>query len=215
MTECDQSPRPDEQAVPKLALTHGQAIRLMSELGLRQDVSVSTFNYYVKSLRKLGIPFEKGKGQSEGHRHITYDFGDLMELAMALLLRVYGTLPDAVAAGIRRFRGELRPIFRQAYLDRSKRVYPAARISAPRMRPVILEGVFVDLNIRYAAGRMVEIGPPRTVSPFEALALYARSGLPARSYLPLDLSRLAERIVERGRALPPVRRGRGRRTMPS
>ncbi|WP_089174956.1 hypothetical protein [Bosea sp. AS-1] len=213
MTERDPIVTPHEQAVPNLALTHGQVIQLMSELGLRQGVSATTFNYYIKSLRKLGIPFEKGKGQSEGHRHITYDFEELMELAMTLLLRVYGTLPDPVVAGIRGCRSELRPIFRRAYFDRSKRAYPAARISAPRRRPMILEGVFVDLNIRYAAGRMVEFGPPRALSPFEALGLYARSGLPARSYMPLNLSCLADQIIERGRALPPIRRGRGKRSM--
>ncbi|MFD2031436.1 hypothetical protein ACFSKM_16175 [Ancylobacter dichloromethanicus] len=45
--------------IPRIALTHGQTIWLMTELGLHHGVSTSTFNYYIKSLRKLGIPFEK------------------------------------------------------------------------------------------------------------------------------------------------------------
>jgi hypothetical protein len=32
------------QAVPRLALTHGQTLRLLSELGFREGVSESTFN---------------------------------------------------------------------------------------------------------------------------------------------------------------------------
>jgi hypothetical protein len=75
-------------AVPRLALTHGQTLWLLSELGFREGVSASTFNHYVKSLRKLGVPFERGKGQSRGRRHVTYEFEELMELSIALLLRI-------------------------------------------------------------------------------------------------------------------------------
>jgi hypothetical protein len=198
-------------AVPRLALTHGQTVWLLSELGLRQDVSASTFNYYIKSLRKLGIPFEKGKGQSEGHRHVTYDFEELMELTVALLLRVYGWLPDDVVSGLRNYRNDLRPIYRQAYLDSSRHVYPAARISQPATGRVTVEGLFLDLNIRYSAGRMIEFGPPRAMSPFEALSLYAQCEVPARSYLPLNVTAVADLIVSRTRVLPSIRRGRGAR----
>jgi hypothetical protein len=198
-------------AVPRLALTHGQTVWLLGELGLRQDVSASTFNYYIKSLRKLGIPFEKGKGQSEGHRHVTYDFEELMELTVALLLRVYGWLPDDVVSGLRNYRNDLRPIYRQAYLDSFRHIYPAARISQPATGRITVEGLFLDLNIRYSAGRMIEFGPPRAMSPFEALSLYAQSEVPARSYLPLNVTAVAELIVSRTRVLPSIRRGRGAR----
>ena len=51
-------------------------------------------------------------------RSVTYNFEDLMELTLALLLRVYGTLPDVVTNGLRSFREDLRPIYRQAYWTR-------------------------------------------------------------------------------------------------
>ena len=114
---------------PQVALSHGQVIWLLSELGLRRGVSKSTFNHYVKSLRRLGIPFDRRKGTSERGPEATYNFEDVMELTVALLLRVYGTLPDVVTNGLRRFRCDLRPIYRQAYLDSQKRVYPAARVT--------------------------------------------------------------------------------------
>jgi hypothetical protein len=199
----------DGKTAPRLALTHGQTLWLLNELGLRQNVGASTFNYYVKSLRRLGVPFDKGKGRSRERRHVTYDFEDLMELTVALLLRVYGWLPDAVLAGLRSFRGDLRPIYRQAYSDLAQHVYPAARISTPAGDHLSIEGLFLDLNIRYSAGRLIEFGPPRVVSPFEALCLYAQSGVPARAYLPLNVSVLAELIVNQTRVLPPPRRKRG------
>ena len=104
----------EEHPVPQLALTHGQVIWLLTELGLRGEVSQSTFNHYVKSLRRLGIPFARRKDTSERGPGVTYNFEDLMELTLALLLRVYGTLPDVVTDGLRSFRADLRPIYRQA-----------------------------------------------------------------------------------------------------
>ena len=47
--------------VPEIALHHGQALWLLSELGFRGDAAQSTFYEYLKSLRKLGIPFGAGK----------------------------------------------------------------------------------------------------------------------------------------------------------
>jgi hypothetical protein len=199
----------ETDAIPRLALTHGQTIWLMTELGLHHGVSTPTFNYYIKSLRKLGIPFEKGKGQSEGHRHVRYDFEELMELTVALLLRVYGTLPDTVVAGLRNFRDDLRPIYRRAYLDSMKRTHPAARISERGGSRITVDGLFLDLNIRYSAGRMIQFGPPKAMSPFEAVTTFARSEVPARSYLPLNVTVVAEMIVGRTRVLPSIRRARG------
>jgi hypothetical protein len=204
----------DTDAVPHLALTHGQTVRLLTELGLHHGVSDSTFNYYIKSLRKLGVPFEKGKGQAEGHRHVTYDFDELMELTVALLLRVYGTLPDTIIAGLRNFRDELRPIYRQAYFDLTQRTNPAARISELGGNRIVVDDLFLDLNIRYSAGQMIEFGPPKAISPFEALTVFARAEVPARSYLPLNVSAVAEMIVGRARALPSIRRGRGAPKVP-
>jgi hypothetical protein len=200
--------RPENEAIPRLALTHGQTIWLMTELGLHRGVSTSTFNYYIKSLRKLGIPFEKGKGQSEGHRHVTYDFEELMELTVALLLRVYGILPDTVVAGLRRFRQELRPIYRQAYFDTIGKTRAAVRIVESGRPRTIVTGLFLDLNIRYSAGQMIEFGPPKALSPFEAVVTYAQAEVPARSYLPLNVTDVAEMIVDRTRILPSVRRSR-------
>ena len=80
-------------SIPQVALSHGQVIWLLTELGLRRGVSKSTFNHYVKSLRRLGIPFDRRKGRSERGPEAIYNFEDVMELTVALLLRVYGPCP--------------------------------------------------------------------------------------------------------------------------
>jgi hypothetical protein len=195
-------------ALPRLALTHGQTIWLMTELGLHDGVSMSTFNYYIKSLRKLGVPFDKGKGQFAGHRHVRYDYEELMELTVALLLRVYGTLPDAIIAGLRHFRGELHAIYRQAYFESISDRHTVAKITEPGGKRAIVGGLFLDLNIRYSAGQMIEFGPPKIVSPFEAILTYTGSDAPARSYLPLNVTAVARMVTTHSRTLPPIRRNR-------
>jgi hypothetical protein len=140
---------------------------------------------------------------------VTYGFDELMELTLALLLRVYGTLPGAVIDGLRDFRTELRPIYRRAYFASLDGNYPSARICAPGKRRVTVEGLFLDLNIRYSAGRMLGFGPPRALSPFEALSAFAGADMPGRACLPLNLSAMAVRIIGRGPAAPSIRRGRG------
>ena len=197
----------EEHPVPKLALTHGQVMWLLTELGLRGGVSQSTFNHYVKSLRRLGIPFARRKDTSERGPGVTYNFEDLMELTLALLLRVYGTLPDVVTDGLRSFRADLRPIYRQAYRDSQKRIYPAARVSTPDGERLTVQGLFLDLNIRYSAKQAIRIGPPKALSPFEALRVFAHSEIAGRSYLPLNITAVAEMIAERTRQTPTIPRG--------
>ena len=203
--------RSKTRAVPRLALSHGQTLWVLSELGLSEGVSASTFNYYIKSLRKLGVPFERGKGQSEGRRHVTYEFEELMELSIALLLRVYWTLPDAIIAGLRDFRKDLRPIYQRAYFELTVHGCPPALISAPNGQRTTIHGLYLDLNIRYSAGQMIEFGPPRAISPFEAVSVFAHADAPARSYLPLNVSTVADMIITRTRNLPTIRRGRAAR----
>jgi hypothetical protein len=204
--EKRENERPAPDAAPDLALTHGQTVWLMTELGLAHGVTPGTFNYYIKSLRSLGVPFEKGKGQDGGHRHVTYDLEEIMELTVALLLRVYGSLPDAVIEGLRTFRHHLRPIYRQAFIEIAQPPRDVCRIVGSKRTEMMVGGYFLDLNIRYTAGKLVEFGPPRTISPVDALIAYAEAAVPARSYLPLNLSAVAQRIVEQTQTLPPRRR---------
>lgn len=194
--------------VPHLALSHGQTIWLLSELGFRGNVPLSTFNYYVKSLRKLGLPFKQCGHRSSRHKQATYVFEDLMELIVALLLRVYGTLPDAVAAGLRDYREELRPIYRRAYAELNARTARSATVTEGGHARTSIGGLYLDLNIRYCAGKIIEFGPPRALSPFEAINVYACVEASARAYLPLNISRLAELIIAQSENLPNIPRGR-------
>jgi hypothetical protein len=88
---------------------HGQVMWLLTELGYSDAVSRSTFHEYVKSLRKLGIPFGRMKFQTKHRRRLAdYSYCHVMELAITLSLRVYHVVPDSVLREIIRYRSRLR-----------------------------------------------------------------------------------------------------------
>ena len=87
---------------------------------------------------------------------------------------------------------------------RWKRVYPAARVSTPDGERLTVQGLFLDLNIRYSAGQAIQFGPPKALSPFEAMSVFARSEIAGRSYLPLNITAVAQMITERARQTPTI-----------
>jgi hypothetical protein len=94
-------------SLPEIELHHGEALWVLSRLGFRGGTRKSTFYEYIKSLRKLGTPFVRG---TTGHIHrglANYSYCHLMELALALTLRVYHVVPDSVLVGIVRHRANL------------------------------------------------------------------------------------------------------------
>src|SRR5712691_5426273 len=106
------------KALPNIGLQHGEALWVLARLGFQGAASKSTFYEYIKSLRKLGTPFERGKIGMVGRRLANYSYCHLMELALALTLRVYHVVPDSVLTEIVRYRASLYRHYRRAYADR-------------------------------------------------------------------------------------------------
>jgi hypothetical protein len=193
--------------VPDLQLTHGRAVWVLSRMGYSAGVTPATFNYYIKSLRKLGVPFAQGDVGTGSRRLVHYSFKHMMELSLALTLRIYGTLPDPVVSGLVRFRHELYDLYRRAYLEYDSGLGTPVRVTAKGRTEFAMSGVFLDLHIRFGGWRAFEFGPPRLLSPFEALRLYAKLETPGRAHLPLNLSSLAINLVECAQIAPEIRRG--------
>lgn len=198
-----QSP-PDEE--PRIRLRHGQAVWLLSQLGFQGGASDKTFYEYVKSLRKLGLPFPRERRKAGSPRLVNYGFGHLMELALALSLRVYHGLPDAVLVELIRHREELYSFYLQAYWRRATGVGAKIRVEGASTSFEV-QGAFLDLQINYNGGALASFGPPRLLSPSEAIKVYATSTPAARAMLPIKLSDLAESIVELAGRAPSVRSG--------
>lgn len=193
--------------VPDLQLAHGRAVWVLGRMGFAAGVTPGTFNHYVKSLRKLGVPFAHGEISTGTGKPVRYSFNHLMELCLALTLRIYGTLPDPVLDGLLRFRHELYGLYRRAYLEYETGIGASVRITASGRTEFEMSGAYLDLRIRFGGGRTFEFGPPRLLSPFEALRVYSKLETPGRAHLPLNLSALTINLVECAEMAPMFRRG--------
>ena len=194
------------KALPQIELRHGQAVWVMTELGFRGSVSEKTFYEYLKSLRKLGIPFEHPPGGTTRRGAARYTYCHLMELALALTLRVYHVVPDTLLSGIMHYREALYHYYQRAYLERlSGRGTPIALRTAGGF-VICVRGTFLDLQVNYSAGHLVSFGPPKSLSPLAALAKFAEHEPTARVSLPINLSLLAEKVVAAALQAPPTHR---------
>jgi hypothetical protein len=196
-----------ELALPNLSLSHSQALWTLREIGLSHGSSPTKFAHYVKHLRKLGIPFDWNHHPTRG-KSATYDFYSIMELAVGLSLRVYGALPDAIPNALKAHRKRLKTIYNEAALGAKSKLWTSAKIEGSPKGEV--SGVYLELGLAFENGRYVKAGLPTALSAREAIERFAISHPADRSWLPLNISRLAAQIVETAERAPPVRSPRKR-----
>jgi hypothetical protein len=187
------------RTLPKINLNHGQALWVLSQLGFRGTASESTFHEYIKSLRKLGIPFEPQKIGLLRRGQANYHYNQLMELVLTLTLRVYHVVPDSLLKQIIRNRSSLNRHYRRAYAQRCTGIGAPLALEGTGRIPISARGVFLDLQVDFSGGRLVSFGPTRSLTPTQALQIFAERDLAARALLPINLSLIAERVVELSR----------------
>lgn len=212
----DRSRPPSTQHVPSglpsITLRHGQVLWLLTKLGFADNVNKHTFHVYIKSLRKLGVPFGRRKFRSErGNKLARYSYYEIMELALILSLRVYQVIPDSVLKEIARHRALLSKFYHKAYSQRRRARGRPITIAASADRPIEMRGLFLDLNMKFSGGQLAHFGPPKLLSPERALAVLIESTAPSRRFLPLNLSMLSEQIIALMVLAPNVNSGRAPR----
>jgi hypothetical protein len=191
--------------LPPIKLRYGQVMWLLTELGYREAVSQSAFHEYIKSLRKLGIPFGRERFQTKHRRRLAeHSYCHVMELALALSLRVYHVVPDSVLRGIIHNRSRLHQLYRRAYARRRSGPGRPIVIKVKGREPIELRGLFLDLGIRFSGGHLVHFGPPKLLSSSEALRQFTRAATPV---LTMSLSLLSERVVTLAQRAPDIRSG--------
>lgn len=194
------------KSLPDIELRHGEALWVMARLGFQGAASKSTFYEYIKSLRKLGTPFERGKIGYGRKAKAHYTYCHLMELALALTLRVYHVVPDSILMEIVRHRRGLNRLYRRAYAERCTGLGATLTIKTGS-GPIHIRGAFLDLSINFSGGKLASFGPPRLLSPFEALKLFVERDVAARALLPINLSLLSERLVSTALVAPTINTG--------
>jgi hypothetical protein len=118
-----------------------------------------------------------------------------MELALVLTLRVYHAVPDPLLIRVVRYRRSLYRPYRKVYAQRCTGTGAPIIVQTEGSAQFPMRGVFIDLQIDYSGGKLVNFGPPKSLSPFDAFLLFAKGDVAARSLIPFNLSILAEKVV--------------------
>ena len=197
-------------ALPRIHLHRGEAMWVLSRLGFQGNASKSRFIEYVKSLRKLGSPFDRGRIPVKRSRLGNYSYYHLMELALVLTVRVYNVVPDVLLSRIVARRRLLHRYYRAAYVNRASGLGAPFTVSAASSTPLTARGVFLDLRINFSGGLLTNFGPPTLLSPCEAISAFVGDNAASRALLPINLSLLAERLVAAALEAPKIQRGRRR-----
>jgi hypothetical protein len=191
--------------LPHIKLRYGQVMWLLTELGCGDAVSRSAFHEYMKSLRKLGIPFGQERFQTKHRRRLAeHSYCHVMELAVVLSLRVYHVVPDSVLHGVIRYRSRLHQFYRRAYALRCSGPGKPIVIKVDSHEAIELRGLYLDLGIRFSGGRLMRFGPPKLLSSSEALRKFSRATGP---FLPMSLSLISERVVALAQRAPEIHSG--------
>jgi hypothetical protein len=172
-------------SIPRLDLSHGQALWALSEGRPPSQMMVDEVRY----LRLLGVPFdddEQGKGR--GNR-VRYRFDHLIELGVALFSLRRGMKPKEVSEPLIKERKRLRGLYRQAFQEQPEGLIREEWVkSRGRMVPILGHEIFLRLPDRYSGspGEIEILGQEDITNPGNPLGVTERyPGETARTLLPL------------------------------
>lgn len=180
---------------PDFKLRYGVAVQLLSEMGFQGGVSPQTFREYIKSLRKLDLPFGRGESRN-GVRLACYRYNHVMELALVLSLRIYNAVPDVVIEAIRDHRPLLYELYDEAWRRRVLGGRDLLTLSGRDGSLKLRRGAYLDLKIVHDGRRLISFGPPQLIDAVEAARLFAAAPETGQAVMPVRLSALAERLAQ-------------------
>lgn len=198
----------DTPHIDRLALSHGQARWVLINLGLHAGEDEPTFNSYIKSLRRDGVPFGPDElGVGAGH-NLTYRYPHLMELAVALALRTQGVLSRDIVGLLGQYRWVLRSHYRQAWLERDTGVGAPRTVVIDDGTERRFSGAYLDLSLTYNSFGALSVIEPRLLDPLQALDYYMAHHQSLYPRPPLPISQIAQNIVGLAEGAPEIKRGR-------
>jgi hypothetical protein len=194
--------------IERLSLSHGQALWVLNDLNLHGGGDGQTFDNYIKSLRRDGVPFAPDEvGVGRGH-NLKYRFPHLMELAVALALRTQGILSRDVVGLLAFHRSLLRAHYRQAWIERERELGAAKTVVINGTIERLISGTYLDLSLTYNANGALSMSEPKLIDPAEAFDHYMGHHRQVYPRPPLLISQFAEDIVRLAEVAPEIRRGR-------
>jgi len=198
--------KPDP-ALDSIALSHGQVRWLLSDVLDLAEGSDSTFDSYLKFLRRNGVPFSSGETPGRPGFNVVYQFHHLMEVVLALALRRQAILKGDVVGLLVSMRDELRPLLSRAWLERESGLGARVSVEIDGSKLPHASGIWLDLGLRYNELGVLSTTGPKLLGPKEAAKILFTSNLPIYVRDPIKISDLAANVVEAAPEAPEIRRG--------
>lgn len=198
----------DLARIEYIALSHGQARWVLKSLGLHAGGDQRTFDAYIKSLRRDGVPFAPDElGTGPGH-NIKYRYSHLMELAVALALRTQGVLSRDIVGMLAFHRTLLRSHYRQAWLERDCGLGTPKEVVINSTPPRRIVGTYLTLELTYTSWGILQMIAPNLIDPLEAFDQYMGMHQQVYPRPPLPISQIAADVVRLAQNAPEIKRGR-------
>jgi hypothetical protein len=198
----------DLPPIDLLALSHGQVRWVLSGLGLHGGGDGQTFDNYLKSVRRDGVPFSSEElGVGAGH-NLKYRYHHMMELAVALALRTQGILSRDIVGLLAHHRTVLRSYYRRAWLEREDKLGSTKEVVINGTIRRVISGTYLTLELTYNAHGVLSMWEPRLIDAVEAFDHYMGRHQSVYPRPPLPISEFAADIVRLAKQAPEVKRGR-------
>jgi hypothetical protein len=198
----------DAAHIDLLALSHGQARWVLDLLGLHAGGDAQTFDAYIKSLRRDGVPFARDElGVGPGH-NLKYRYPHMMELAVALALRTQGVLSRDIVGLLAFHRTLLRSHYRRAWLERECRLGAARKVVIDGITERNISGTYLTLELMYNSYGTLRMIEPQLIGPADAFDHYLGLHRSVYPRPPLPISQIADDIVRLAETAPEIKRGR-------
>lgn len=197
-----------KQNPDSIVLSHGQARWLLAEGLHLSDTSDSSFDSYLKFLRRGGVPFDPGETPGGPGINVIYRYHHLMEVVLALVLHRQAILKSDVVSLLVDMREDLRPLFRRAWLERASGLGASVPVKVGTGKRFMASGLWLDLGLHYVPGGPLTASDPTLLGPEDAIRFVCTHHRQQHYRDPIRISDYANDVVRLAPEAPEVRRGR-------
>ena len=190
-----------------ITLTHGQARWLLSDVLDLPEGADSTFDSYLKFLRRNGVPFSPSETPGGPGFNIVYHYHHIMEVVLALTLRRQAILKGDVVKLLVSMRDKIRPLLRRAWLERVSGLGARVSVEIGGSKLPHASGLWLDLGLGYNELGVLSTKGPKLLGPKGAAQIYFTSDLQIYVRDLIKISDLAAKVVEAAPNAPEIRRG--------
>ena len=195
-----------------LKLSHGQALRIMTDTRLAAGMTDSALNSMVKKFRLNGLPFERKEEGVNQWEETVYHYEHLVELALALKMLSDGMAFRHIVSLLTKYRPKLHRFYMDALFAADTGLGSPRTIINPEplkgeLTEVQISGLYLEFSALARNGAMT-ISEPRLISPWMAVERYMASYDGLYPFPLIMLSQICQRVLKVAEGTPPVKRGR-------